>query len=178
MRIICTLTVLFCLATVASSAEKQQPLRSPENVGTLALKKVHTDWRPAEWKIEFNSSRKGYLGMTYGSQKKIVVWIRPSHSSAQVAATIVHELAHVFDLVHMTNQMRAEWLATRGLFANTPWYSCDGCRDDNSGAGDFAESVTWTIQGPGTKFSSGLGPPPNEEQQQLIRRWFSEVAGK
>jgi hypothetical protein len=176
MRIICTLMVLFCFATVASSAEKNQP--SPENVGTLALKKVHTDWRPAEWKIEFNPGKRGYLGMTYVSQKKIVVWVRPSHSSEQVAATVVHELAHVFDMVYMTSQMRAEWLETRRLSVNTPWYSCDGCSDENSGAGDFAESVTWTIQGPETKFCSDLGPPPNEEQQALVRRWFSQVAGK
>jgi hypothetical protein len=78
----------------------------------------------------------------------------------------------------MTNLMREEWLRARKLPLTTLWYPYDGCSDYSSGAGDLAESSSWTFQGPDAGFLSKLGPPPNEEQQELIRKWFSQVAGK
>jgi hypothetical protein len=176
-RIICTLAILFCFSSTASPDESKQ--LSPEEVGAVALSKVKLDWRPAGWMIEFRCGIEGYLGMSFEAPKKIFVWIRPEHSSAQVAGTLVHEFAHVFDWLYMTDEMHAEWLRARNLPADTLWFpSCRGCSDYIFGAGDFAESVARTFQGPGIEFRGKLGPPPNEEQQQLIRRWFSQVAGK
>jgi hypothetical protein len=111
-----------------------------------------------------------------------------------VAGTIAHELAHAFDKKYLTPALRGKWLAARGLPPDTPWYFPVGhlSSDYLSGAGDFAESVSWTLQGPVAGFRSCLGLPlnneqkklvargcrglpPNKAQQALIRQWLAEL---
>jgi hypothetical protein len=111
-----------------------------------------------------------------------------------VAGAIAHELAHAFDEKYLTPALRSKWLAVRGLPPDTPWYSPVGrlSSDYLSGAGDFAESVSWTLQGPAAGFRSCLGLrltegqkqriaigchglPPNKAQQALIRQWLAEL---
>jgi len=186
MKQIVGILLVFALslsAQISSSAKKKEPWRdstgnvhSYQSVGRLAIKEVRWDWRPVGWIIEFGPGRTGYLGMTYGSQKKIVVWIRPEHSPTQVANTLTHELAHAFQFSYFTQKLCEEWLAARKLPENTSWSPpCKGCIDFGFGAGDFAESVKWTLQSPGVIFRSKLGPPPNKEQQALIRKWLTTL---
>jgi hypothetical protein len=111
-----------------------------------------------------------------------------------VAGIIVHELAHAFDKKYFTPVLRSKWLAARGLPSDTPWYFPVGRlgSDYFSGAGDFAESVSWTLQGPEAGFHSCLGLylterqkqliargcrglPPNQAQQALIRQWLAKL---
>src|ERR1019366_10111655 len=102
--------------------------------------------------------------------------IRHDQTPQEVAATLAHEFAHAFDRLYLTPDLRAQWLAARGLSTNTPWYPpCRGCSDYHFGAGDFAESVSWTLQGSVMKFRSRLGPPPNISQQALIQQWVSSA---
>jgi hypothetical protein len=154
-------------------------------VSQEALEKVNWDWRPIlpEWKIRFHPGRPNLLGLCDSRRRTIDIWIRSSQSTEAVAATLVHELAHGFDVEFLTDEMRREWLAIRRLPPDTPWYPSTlsrNCPDYLFGAGDFAESVSWTLQGPGVKFRSRLGPPPNDEQRSLIWKWLNmiQVAAK
>jgi len=159
------------------AAEKKQWWRDANgkthnyaSLATLAQREVCLKWRPVGWKIQFYPGKIGYLGMANGDEKKIYIWIRKEFSPKQVAGTIVHELAHAYDFLFMTTQLRTEWLKVRGLPTDTPWLPCGGCTDNKSGAGDFAESVSWTFQGKEGGFKSRLGLPPNAKQQAFIRK--------
>jgi hypothetical protein len=174
-HILGTLIITLFFVGVASSAGGKEPWRDSkgnihtyQEVGSLATEEVRLSWRPEGWKdIEFAPNKDGYLGMTFVDKKEITVWIRPEHSPSEVAATIVHELGHAFDVTYLNPELRAKWISARKLPKSTPWdLSCNGCSDHIVGSGDFAESVAWTFQGPNMKFDSKLGPPPNKEQQK------------
>lgn len=180
-----TLTIILLLDT--SAIFSKEPWKDSEGktytyqeIGSLATKEVLLSWRPEGWKeITFAPNRNGYLGMTFIEKKEIAIWIRPEHSPTEVAATIVHELGHSFDCEYFESNLeyRAKWLEIRGLPKDTPWFPefGSGKSDNNTGAGDFAESVAWTFQGPTFEFDSKLGPPPNKKQQKLIRGWFETL---
>ncbi len=190
MRRPVVLVFLVGIATTSSFAQiihsqKTLSVLRHKQVGQEALKKVNWDWRPIfpEWKIKFHQGRPHLLGLCDPERHTIDIWIRSSQSPEAVATTIVHELAHGFDVRFLTAEMRHGWLALRKLPPNTPWYPPSlsrTCPDYLFGAGDFAESVSWTLQGPGKKFRSRLGPPPDDEQQALIRKWLriAQVAAK
>ena len=202
-----TIAVIFlmCLlgriAAAFPSAEGRQirhvpPIPTWEQIGRRALRQVNWDWKPAldDWSIQFGPGRPGYHGLTEPNTHRITIWIRPADSPESVAGTIVHELAHAFDEKYLTPALRSKWIAARSLPPDTPWYFPVGnlSTDYLSGAGDFAESVSWTLQGPKVGFRSCLGlrlnekqkkliangcqgPPPNEAQQALIRQWLVEL---
>jgi len=172
---------LFCAAPVAAFAQtsnSEETLPAYEVAGSQALKEVNWNWQPIihDWSVKFHPGRQGYLGVTDMKKQCIDIWIRQDQTPQEVAATLVHEFAHAFDHLYLTPDLRAKWLAVRGLSTNTPWYpSCRDCSDYRFGAGDFAESVSWTLQGSVMKFSSRLGPPPNISQQALIHQWLSSA---
>jgi hypothetical protein len=170
---------LFCfgLITIGYCTAKAQETPLPpvwEQVGHKALQWVHWNWEPilGEWDIRFGPERIGYHGLTDFSIYCITIWIRPVDSPEAVAGMIVHELAHAFDRKYLTPALRAQWLAARGFPPDMPWYFPVGRlgSDYLSGAGDFAESVKWTLQGPRTGFSSCLGLHLNEQRKKLIAR--------
>jgi len=194
----------FCFGWIAAAfpAEKAEKSRHTpsvpawEQVGGEALRQINWDWRAAldGWSILFGPGRPGYHALTETSVRRITVWVRPSESPESVAGTIAHELAHAFDKKYLTPALRGKWLAARGLPPDTPWYFPVGhlSSDYLSGAGDFAESVSWTLQGPVAGFRSCLGLPlnneqkklvargcrglpPNKAQQALIRQWLAEL---
>jgi hypothetical protein len=179
---------------VAFPATKEEELRHTlptiawKQVGHQALRQVNWDWRAAldryDWIVRFHPGRRNLLteenstiiGIAAMKECRIDIWVYPSRSPKKVAATIVHELAHAFDYDYLTPDLRKAWLAARNLPPNTPWWTpCPHCDDYRFGAGDFAECVKWTLQGPSDKFRSLLGPPPNEAQQALIREWLAEL---
>jgi hypothetical protein len=203
-RTIAVLMLCLCFGPVAVAfpPEKAEKLRHTlstpiwEQVGHQALRQISWDWRSAldGWSVRFGPERPGYHGLTETGARRITIWIRPSESPESVAGTIVHEFAHVFDERYLAPAMRSMWLAARGLPPDTPWYSPVGhlLSDYLSGAGDFAESVGWTLQGPAAGFRSCLGLPlnaeqkklvakgcrglpPDEAQQALIRQWLAEL---
>ncbi len=177
-----TLTTILLLFALSSSPaepwkDSKGKTHAHQELGNLATKEVRLVWRPEGWKeVIFAPGRKGYLGMTNpGEAKSITIWIRPEHSPSQVAATMVHELAHAFDYTYLTPELRAKWLSVRNLSPYTPWYPESRHTDFSTGAGDFAESVSFTLQGPNSRFKSKLGPPPNEEQQELLQSWLEKL---
>lgn len=186
-RVIICILLIISNSAVAASAKKRQPPQqqqswqdvfgktySPTDLGNLALNQVCWDWRPEGWVIEFLPGVKGYLGMTYWEDHKIVIWIRPEHSPEEVAGTLVHELSHVFAEMYLTPTLRMQWRELRELPDDIYWYpKCDGCSDFGAVTGDFAESVSWALQGPSAGFRSRLGLPPNQAQQIFIRKLIS-----
>ncbi len=172
--IVSTLILLFFSAPVAASPKKQVwrdasgYAHTYVSLGHLAMEEVRWSWRPKGWSIDFYPATEGFVGVTDEDAKRISVEIRPEYSPQQVAATVVHELAHAFDILHLNDELRAEWLALRKLPRDTPWFACNDCSDSKTGAGDFAESVSWTFQGSEAGFVSKLGPPPDQEQQAFI----------
>lgn len=200
-RMIAVLFVCFLAGqiTVAFPANKEKPrhnLPAWKLVGDEALRQVNWDWKPVlpDWQIRFGPERPGYRGFARENARRINIWIRPGDSSEAVAGTIVHELAHAFDWKYLTPALRIEWIEARGLPPYTPWHAPFGRlgSDYRSGEGDFAESVSWTLQGPSAGFRSCLGlildseqitkiawgcdgTPPNEAQQALIRKWLTEL---
>ena len=165
------LVFLLCAMVVASFATPPY-----EEVGSEALKAINGNWRTItnKWTVNFHAGRPGYLGLADREKHSIDIWIRNNQTPQEIAATLVHEYAHAFDDQYLNPELRAAWLAARGIPAETSWYpQCSGCSDFRFGAGDFAESVSWTLQGAKSKFSSRLGPPPNIIQQALIYQWLS-----
>jgi hypothetical protein len=167
---------LLCAMVVASSA--QPPV---EEIGFEALKAVNGNWQTitAKWTVNFHASRPGYLGLADMENHNIDIWIRNNETPQEIAVTLVHEYAHAFDDQYLNPELRAKWLAARGVPPETPWYPpCSGCSDFRFGAGDFAESVSWALQGSNSKFRSRLGTPPNVIQQALIYQWLSLSASE
>jgi hypothetical protein len=177
---ISVLIVLFFFSTHATSSPRKKILQwhnvsgytySYEKLGLLAFQEVCWDWRPLGWTIEFLPGIENYLGTTDMINHKISIYVRPEHSPGEVAATLVHELSHAFDYIYLNPEIRAQWLEIRKLPGDTPWDPpCEDCTDFEYGTGDFAESVSWTFQGPEAGFMSKLGPPPNRKQQAFIFR--------
>lgn len=168
---------LFAFITAVPSLCQGVP--SPLIVGHQALGRITWDWRPLfpDWKILFGEWRRGYryAGLCEHDKRRIDIWIWQYQSPRSVSKVIVHELAHAFDRKFLTPEMRQEWLTVRKI-PHARWSrGCDFCNDDASGAGDFAESVSWTLQGPGAIFKSKLGHPPNEGQRALIKKWLREA---
>ncbi len=153
-------------------------LSSPwQLAGEQALREVKWDWRPpSDWDTTFEPGREKYLGGTNLDKKIITVWVRPEQSPKQLASTLVHEYAHVFAKLYMTESLRREWLLARGLPLETRWNAEVGEEDYSLGEGDFAESLVWTVQG--YSYDSSLKVPPNSEQQELIRKWLRELPKK
>lgn len=166
------------VAAFAGASRSRETRPAYEVAGSRALREIKWDWQPVinKWNVRFHAGRPGYLGLTDFANQNIDVWIRRSQTPQEVAATLVHEFAHAFDSLYLTPELRAQWLDARGLSADTPWYpTCARCSDYRFGAGDFAESVSWTLQGSVTQFRSRLGPPPSSSQQKLIQQWLSSA---
>ena len=182
-KIFCYSLFMICLFTLAPSANSQETKLKQtleyERIGAAALQQLGGDWTSvsARCQIYFRPGRPGYLGAADPKTNQVDIWIRPGQTPAQVEAIIAHELAHIFDYLYLTPEQREQWYAIRNIPRENPWYPvCNMCSDYRFGAGDFAESVSWTFQGRFAKFSSKLGRPPTAEQQVLIRSWFAAAA--
>ena len=175
---LCSILCFAQLAFAETSSQRGGAAQSSEQMGTRALSEVNWDWKPdlGSWNIRFRPQWPGHLASINLPARRITVWVRPKHSTERIAATIVHELAHAFDHDYLNSDLRKAWLAARNLPRSTPWYPSSVAYDDySSGAGDFAECVSWTLQGPADTFRSRLGPPPDGAQQKLIRDWLTSL---
>ncbi len=162
------------VATMSSLAQTNTDIRVAKE---RTLKRLTYDWQAIlpEWETQFNGGRRGHLGNCDSETRVIDIWVRADQTQKMVAKTLVHEFAHAFDYQYMTWEMRREWLSLRGR-PNAKWYPSSRAKNDyDSGAGDFAESVSWTFQGHGT-FRGRLGPPPNAKQRALLKKWIADAA--
>lgn len=139
--------------------------------GAAALERIDFDPASLGYELRFLPGRPGHYGMTYPNEQRIDVWVRPDQSLDLLTHVTAHELGHAVDLAWNDEARRAEYLELRGLGAR-PWFTCDGCTDFSTPAGDFAEVFArWAVGG--TDFRSTLGPPPSDDQYAEIARFFA-----
>lgn len=142
--------------------------------GAAAIEQLR---RPADARavpVAFRPARSDVLGLADLRALRVDVFVRScaKQSDALLLHVLAHELGHVLDAGRMTDALREQWKAARGIPAGTPWYGCDGCRDFATPAGDFAETYAQWQRGASTNRSE-LAPAPSATQlQELAARFF------
>jgi hypothetical protein len=114
-------------------------------------------------------------GMTYYDSHHVDLFVASCgrESDALLRHVVAHETGHAWDSLHMTAQLRADYLAARGIPAGTPWFGCSGCQDFATPAGDFAETYAQWQRGASDNRSE-LAPPATPAQLgDLGARFFS-----
>ncbi len=142
--------------------------------GEAALARVDFDPARIGYEIRYLPARSEYYGMTYPQEHRIDVWVRPDQSLELLTHVTAHELGHAVDLVWNDGARRDEYLEARGL-GSRDWFTCDGCTDFSTPAGDFAEVFArWAVGA--TDFRSTLAPAPTSEQYERLERFFEPPA--
>lgn len=139
--------------------------------GLAALARIGFDPESLGYEVRFLPARPGYYGMTYPNERRIDVWVRPDQSVDLLTHVTAHELGHAVDMTWNDDARRAEYLELRGLGSRS-WFTCDGCTDFSTPAGDFAEVfASWAVGE--TDFRSTLGPPPSTDDYEQLERFFA-----
>lgn len=142
-----------------------------ERRGEAALARIGFDPTDIGYEIRFLPERRGYYGMTYPKERRIDVWVRPDQSLELLTHVTAHELGHAVDLTWNDDARRAEYLEVRGLGSRS-WFTCDGCTDFSTPAGDFAEVfASWAVGE--TDFRSTLAPAPPAEEYGQLEKFFA-----
>lgn len=118
--------------------------------------------------VQFLPARRGYLGATYRSARRIEVYVRTCRrgSDTTLLGTLAHEVGHAIDVAAPSDRRHRDWLAARG--SNAPWFGCSGCSDYATGAGDFAEVFAWTRTHDRGDYRSRVAAPPTEAQLRRL----------
>jgi hypothetical protein len=144
--------------------------------GEEAMRLIPWNWQKdlPEWTVRFGPGRGKYFAMTNFETNIIDVWVRDKQTKEEIAGSVVHELSHAFQRKYLTDETKRVWMEKRGIPDSVTWEPpCEKCTDYDYGTGDMAESFIWTLIGVYGGFDSRLGPPPNAEQQAMIRSWLS-----
>ena len=134
----------------------------PERIGLQALALIAYPWARAlpEWTISFLPGRKGLLGGTWTTERRVEVYVRQGQRVHDVAFTLAHEIGHAVDVTFITGADRARWFAARGIDSDQIWWADPGEPDFATGAGDFAESfAAWQVGEQTTRSQSRWGSP-------------------
>ena len=141
--------------------------------GAAAVAKLR---RPADARavpVAFRPARPDVLGMADLHARRVDVYVRScaTQSDTLLLHVVAHELGHVLDATRMNDDLRARWMAARGIPAGTPWFGCSRCSDFATPAGDFAETYAQWQRGATTNRSQ-LAPPPSRAQLASLARTF------
>lgn len=104
----------------------------------LDLIAYNWQWELPAWRIDFLPGRSGTKGATLPRERRIEIYVRGSDSARDVAHVVAHEIGHALDVTYLTGEERRRFATARGYSANR-WWTCSGCDDRSTGAGDFAE---------------------------------------
>lgn len=141
----------------------------------LVLARIRFDWRSLPFTITFQGPRAGYLGLTTlglpaAPHNHIDIFVRPGDSIERTAIVTAYEIAHVIDNVRNTDLDRKLWLTLRGN-PGASWFTCNGCTEDQVGAGDFSDVFAWWAVGH-SFFVSQVAPPPTPLQLVSLTPFF------
>lgn len=156
-------------ATAIRTATSETRAAQVTQAGQAALDTIQIPWRELlpGWRVEFRTARSGYLALTFRTERRIEVYVRPDRPVASTAHDIAHELGHAIDVTYNDASDRERYLELRGLPADTPWWTCDACTDMEVGAGDFAETFAlWAA--PRYRFYSKVAATPTDEELNAI----------
>jgi hypothetical protein len=114
-------------------------------------------------------------GMTYYDTHHVDVYVGGCgvESDGLLRHVVAHEMGHAWDSLHMTDALRADYLAARGIPAGTPWLGCNGCQDFATPAGDFAETFAQWQRGTSDSRSRMAPPAQAAQLADLGARFFS-----
>ena len=134
-----------------------------------ALDRVSIDWRAMfpGWRVEFAGPRTGIRALTYPSERRIEVFVRPDDTASSLHRVFAHELGHVIDVELNDDEDRARWARQRNLPPNTPWWPSAEAPDFATGAGDFAEA--YAVLETGVISRSTVGDQPSVADLELMR---------
>jgi hypothetical protein len=114
-------------------------------------------------------------GMTYYDRHHVDIYVGSctAESDALLRHVVAHEMGHAWDSLHMTDQLRADYLAARGIAAGTPWFGCNKCQDFATPAGDFAETYAQWQRSASDSRSTIARPATPAELASLGAQFFS-----
>jgi len=144
---------------------------SPEERGAAALARISYPWQQTGYTISFYGPRPGLYGRTGNGIRRIEIFVRPDESADLLAHVVAHEIGHAVDLTFNNAARRSQWLAIRGLDPSASWFTCSGCHDFDTPAGDFAETFAYWQTGPAI-FRSVMAPPPSPAMLDQLRPLF------
>ena len=159
------------LVAVTGGAPAASAQTYAESVGEAALAQIDYPVSDLGWTVRFLPGRSGYLGLAIGEKRRIEIYVRSSHSVAEVAHTLAHEIGHAVDLTYGTDYRRSEYRRMRGLSTDADWFGCDACTDYATPAGDFAEVFEYWLLG-GGDFRSQLAGPPDATRLEHMSTLF------
>jgi hypothetical protein len=164
-------------ASVASASAVPSPPAAapapppPRSQADDVLSRIHYPWQQLGYTISFEGPRAGLLGGTIPSTHQIIAFVRPGEPTDLITHVIAHEIGHAIDKTYNTPARRQQWLQLRGVSPNQPWFTCSGCLDFATPAGDFAETfAAWQL---GVQSRSTLAPPPDAATMVALSRLFS-----
>jgi hypothetical protein len=145
-----------------------------ERRGRAALARLRRPGDAQAFGVEFAGARPDVIGLATVHERRLEVFVRPCGALSEnlLRHVVAHELGHLVDGVRMTDALRAEWLAARGIPAGTPWYGCNSCTDFATPAGDFAEVYAQWQRGASGNRSRLAGAPSAGELEQLAARFW------
>lgn len=130
---------------------------------------------PTGVSLSFLAGGGALKGMTYYDRHHVDVYVGScaAESTALLRHVVAHEMGHAWDSFHLTNALRADYLAARGLPAGTPWFGCNECQDFATPAGDFAETYAQWQRGSSESRSKLAAPASASQLAELGSRFFS-----
>jgi hypothetical protein len=125
--------------------------------------------------ISFLPGGGALKGMTYYDTHHVDVYVASCsrETAALLQHVVAHEMGHAWDSVHMTDDLRAKYLAARGIPAGTPWFGCNKCQDFATPAGDFAETYAQWQRGASDSRSTIARPATPAQLAELGAEFFS-----
>ena len=135
--------------------------------GELVLERIgfDVDQTLPGWTLEFGADHPIYGGLTHASQQSITIHVDPTWTDERLADILMHEIGHAIDLEYLDDNLRLEWMSMRGI--ETGWWTGNGLRDFDVGAGDFAEAVASASLGSDSDSHHG---DFTEDQLDFVRR--------
>jgi hypothetical protein len=142
--------------------------------GQAALDSLRRPGDAARFTVEFKPAHPTYQGLATVHERRLEVFVRPCDrvSMSLLRHVVAHEIGHLVDGDRMTDGLRAEYLAVRGIPAGTPWYGCNGCADFATPAGDFAEVYAQWQRGASDNRSQMAPPPSSGQLAEIAARFF------